>query len=37
MMELVNKSLQELITWIYNSIEMVSEIEKIQRNKAAQN
>ena len=36
MMGLVNKSLQELITWIDNNIEMVSDHEQIQRNKVTQ-
>ena len=36
MMGLVNKALQELNTWIDNNIEMVSDIEQIQRNKVTQ-
>ena len=36
MMGLVNKALQELITWIDSNVEMVSEREQIQRNKVAQ-
>ena len=36
MMGLVNKALQELITWIDSNVEMVSEREQIQRNKVVQ-
>ena len=36
MMGLINKALQELITWIDSNVEMVSEREQIQRNKVVQ-